>query len=178
MNYKKQNTLTIILFTIYLLLLSGVILFKLPFYSSEISDGVRVLNLIPLQGSFDDNGNLMLSELFLNTLIFIPFGIYISMFKTKWSFWKKVIPVFSLTVTFEVLQFIFAIGRSDITDVLDNTLGGIIGLVIYFVLFRILKDKTAKAINILALIATVSVVLRFAYLFYLSHFVMIARLTR
>jgi hypothetical protein len=56
MELKKQNTITAILCLVYLLLLTGIILFKLPFYSPEISDGIRVINLIPLQGSFDENG--------------------------------------------------------------------------------------------------------------------------
>ncbi|MGR5961227.1 VanZ family protein [Bacillus cereus] len=75
-------------------------------------------------------------------------------------------------MAFEAIQFIFAIGRSDITDVLDNTLGGVIGIGIYALLFKIFKNRTVKVVNILALVVTVFIVLYFAYLFYLSQFVM------
>ena len=167
METKKKNILTKTLFIIYLLLLAGVVLFKLPFYSNELSDGVRVINLIP----FGDSGNFR--EIFDNILVFIPLGIYISMLNPKWSFIKKLLPIFYLTLAFEIIQFIFAIGRSDITDVLGNTLGGIIGIGIYERFKKMFKKKTFKIANIIALIATICIVLNFSYLFFLSHFMMI-----
>lgn len=172
MKSEKRNTLTIILFVVYMLLLTGVILFKLPFYSEKLSDGIRVINLIPFQGSFDKNGVIILREIIDNILLFIPLGIYICMLKSKWPFMKKTLPAIGLSLTFEVIQFIFAIGRSDITDVLGNMLGGVIGIGIYVLLSKIFKNRTVKVVNVFALAVTIYVVLRFAYLFYLSHFVM------
>lgn len=172
MKSKKRNTLTIVLFIVYILLLTGVILFKLPFYSEKISDGIRVINLIPFQGSFDENGVILLREIIQNILIFIPLGIYIYMIKYELPFMKKVLPIIGLSLSFEVIQFIFAIGRTDVTDLLDNTLGGIIGICMSAILFKIFKNRTVKIVNMLALVLTICVVLRFAYLFYLSHFVM------
>jgi glycopeptide antibiotics resistance protein len=172
MEFKKQNTITAILCMVYLLLLTGIILFKLPFYSPEISDGIRVINLIPLQGSFDENGVLIWREIMNNIIIFIPSGIYICMFKNEWSFVRKVIPVIGLTFAFEILQFIFALGRSDVTDLLGNTLGGIIGIGLYSLSFAILKNRTLRIVTIVAAAATVCACARFAYLFYLSYFVM------
>ena len=172
MKPEKRNSLTIALFVVYMLLLVGIILFKLPFYSEKISDGIRVINPIPLQGSFDENGVIILREIIDNILLFIPLGIYICMLKSEWSFIKKVLPIICLTIAFEAIQFIFAMGRSDITDVLGNTLGGMIGIGIYALLFKIFKNRTVKVVNIIALVVTVCVVLRFAHLFYLSHFVM------
>lgn len=171
MKSNKQNILTIVLFVVYYLLLMGVILFKLPFYSETLY-GERVINLIPFQGSFDENGAILLREIIYNILLFVPLGTYICMLKEKWPFIKKVLPLISLTLAFEAIQFIFAIGRSDITDVLSNTLGGIIGIAIYAILFKIFKSRTNMIVTMLALIVTVCVVARFAYLFYLSHFVM------
>lgn len=172
MKSEKRNTLTIVLFAVYILLLTGIILFKLPFYSEKLSDGIRVINLIPFHGSFDANGSLLLREIIYNIFLFIPLGIYICMLKSGWPFMKKALPVIGLSLTFEMIQFIFAIGRSDITDVLGNTLGGIIGIGIYALLFKIFKSRTVKIVNILALAVTACIVLRFAHLFYLSHFVM------
>lgn len=169
---EKRSTLTSILFIIYLLLLIGIILFKLPFYSEKLSDGIRVINLIPFHGSFDDSGAINFSEIRDNILIFIPLGIYIGMLKSNWSFMKKVLPIIGLTFAFEALQFIFTIGRSDITDILNNTLGGVIGIGIYTLLFKIFKSRTVKVVNILAFVVTVCVVVCFAQLFYNNHFVM------
>jgi len=154
MSKEKKNTLTIVLFMIYVLALIWIILLKLQFSFTEI-DRVRSINLIPLQGSVIINGIVSLNEIFDNIIVFIPFGIYINMLKNKWSFIQKVLPIISVSLTFEVLQFIFAIGRTDITDLLGNTLGGIIGIVIYAVLLKIFKNKTIKIINTVALILTV-----------------------
>jgi len=169
---KQGNKLTFMLFSVYMLLLTGIILFKLPFYSPELSDGTRVINIIPFKGSFDADGNFILSEVIQNILIFIPFGIYICMLEDEWSFKKKAFAVIGLTLIFELIQFIFAMGRTDITDILGNTLGGISGIGIYALFRRILKKRTITAVNFLALFVTIYVVWNFTKLFYLSHFVM------
>ena len=168
---EKQSALTIVLFAVYLLLLIGVILFKLPFYSESLTN-IRAINLIPLQGSLDGNGNLVSHEVVYNILVFIPLGIYICLLKNNWSFIRKVLPIVGATLAFEVIQFVFAMGITDITDLLSNTLGGIIGIGIGALAFKIFKARTVRIMNLLALVVTVCVVLYFAQLFYLSQFVM------
>ena len=69
-------------------------------------------------------------------------GIYISMLKSEWSFSKKVFTIIGFTMSFEIIQFVLAIGRSDFTDILANTLGGVIGIGIYQLLFKLLKHRT------------------------------------
>jgi len=123
-------------------------------------------------GSFDENGVLGLREIADNILLFIPFGIYISVLRSEWPLLKRVLSAAALSLAFEVVQFIFALGRTDVTDLLGNTLGGVIGICIYALALRILKERTFKAVNIIALILTVCVVSRFMYLFYVSYFVM------
>lgn len=169
---EKQNVFIIVLFAIYMLLLIGVIIFKLPFYSPKLSDGIRVINLIPFQGSFDENGVIVWREIAQNILIFVPLGIYISMLKSNWPFIKKVLPIIGLSFVFETTQFIFAMGRSDITDLIGNTFGGLIGISVYALLFKVFKRRAVTVVNTLALTVTVCAVAYFTYLFYLSHFVM------
>jgi glycopeptide antibiotics resistance protein len=164
MESQKRNTLTIVLFLIYALVLIGVVLFKFPFSTGKI-DSVRVINLIPLKGSYADDGVIRLSEIIDNILAFVPLGIFICMLKNNWSFLKKVIPVIGCTLAFEIIQFIFAIGRTDVTDILSNTLGGIIGIGIYTLLFSIFKSRTNKIINIIVLIL-IACALLFAFLFF------------
>lgn len=124
----------------------------------------RVINLIPLLGSFDAGGVIRFVEIRNNILVFIPLGIYICMLKAKWSFAKKALAIAVLTLAFEITQFIFAIGRADITDVLSNTLGGVIGIGIYALAFRLLKGRTNKVINVLAAVLTISALLLVALL--------------
>lgn len=164
---EKRNTLTLVLFVIYLLALTWLILFKLQFFIPIMNEG-RIINLIPLLGSFDGKGVIRFSEIRVNILAFIPLGIYICMLKAPWSFVKKILTVVGLTFVFEIIQFIFAIGRADITDVLSNTLGGIIGIGIYALLSKVLKGRTNKVINVLAAVFTILALLLVALLL-VSH---------
>lgn len=52
-------------------------------------------------------------------------------------------------------QYIFAIGASDITDVIDNTLGAVIGILLYLGMKKIWKEKTGKIITILGAVLEV-----------------------
>lgn len=151
---EKQNRLTLVLFIIYLLALTWLILFKLQFSIAVLDEG-RLINLIPLLGSFDDSGVIRFSEIGNNIFAFIPLGIYSCMLKRKWSFVKKVLAIVVLTLAFEITQFIFIIGRADITDVLSNTLGGVIGIGIYALAFKFMTGKTNKVITVIAAVLTI-----------------------
>ncbi|EGT5266798.1 glycopeptide resistance protein VanZ1, partial [Clostridioides difficile] len=137
-----------------------IILFKLQFDISSLETmNLRSINLIPFAGSLIINNRVDISEIILNVAIFVPFGIYVCMLKEEWSFIKKVIPIFITSLVFETLQYIFALGASDITDLIGNTLGGIIGIAVFMLLSKIFKNNTIKIINVLALIVTIIVVL-------------------
>ena len=99
-------------------------------------------------------------------------GLYIYLLKREWPLVKKIFVITGSSLLLETIQFIFALGRTDVTDLLTNTLGGVIGLGICALLFGIFKSRTVKIVKVIALTATICVVLRFGYLFYLSHFVM------
>lgn len=71
---------------------------------------------------------------------------------------KKIAPAFFISLAIEIFQFILSIGVTDITDLLGNTLGGIIGIVIFYLLAKLFKNKTIEVFNILAFIATVVLV--------------------
>lgn len=69
---KKRNTLTLVLFVIYLLALTWLILFKLQLSIPDMNVG-RVINLIPLLGSLDNNGVIRFCEIRVN-IRFHSFG--------------------------------------------------------------------------------------------------------
>lgn len=117
----------------------------------------REINLTPFAGSVIVNNQIDFNEIILNVLSFIPFGIYISMLKPNWSFLKKIVPITGVSLLFEVLQFIFAIGGSDITDLIGNTLGGIIGVGVYIVFCKLFSTKANKILNVLASIGTICI---------------------
>lgn len=147
---NNQIKLTFGLFTVYFLILIWIILFKLQVSFQDLPH-FRGLNLIPFAGSVIKNNRLDYNEIILNIVVFIPFGLYLSMIKPHWPFWKKAISIAGVSLLFELLQFLFAIGGADITDFIGNTFGGIAGIACYFIFSKIFKEKTNKILNILAL---------------------------
>ena len=71
-----------------------------------------------------------------------------------------------VSLLYEVLQFIFAIGASDITDIIGNTFGGILGITIYLIFLELFKTefKANKIINTIALVGTILAILLLAFL--------------
>lgn len=150
-----QNILTAGLLVVYLFVLTWIIIFKMQF-SFQGLPHFREINLIPT-GSGIVNNQIDYSNTIYNVLAFIPFGIYISMLKPNWSFLKKIVPIAGVSLLFETLQFTFAIGVSDITDLIGNTLGGIIGVGVYIVFFNLFSTKANKILNVLASIGTICI---------------------
>lgn len=158
---KKENKLTLGLFVIYLIILTWIILFKFQF-SVENLPHLRSINLIPFKGT------VSLFEVLINVIIFIPVGLYTTMLSPDRALWKKILPAFLVSLLYEVLQFIFAIGATDITDVIGNTFGGIIGIGIALLFFKIFKTNTNRILNILAVVFTILFVGFLIYFLYFS----------
>jgi glycopeptide antibiotics resistance protein len=159
---NNRVKLTYGLFIVYFLILIWIIVFKMQFSLNDLPN-FRELNVIPFAGSMIKNNQLDYNEIIQNVLVFIPFGLYISMIKLNWPAWKKIISIAGVSLFFELIQFIFAIGGTDITDFIGNTLGGAAGIGLYRVFSKILKAKTNKILNIIALIGTIcSCILLFA----------------
>lgn len=156
----KSNTLTLILLFIYLIALIWIILFK---FSTSIHNlpQLRSINLIPYGDSLIVNNKLSYSELLLNMMVFLPFGVYLSMLKPDWQFWKCACPAICVSLLFEIIQYIFAIGASDITDLINNSLGGILGCILYHLCTKSFHEHTNRILNILASIGTIGFILLF-----------------
>lgn len=148
---NRKHNLTIFVFGIYMLLLIWLVLFKFALSIEEIPH-MRNINLIPFSQSVLVNGQLELSEIIYNILVFVPFGVYISIFFSTQSLVKKVLCCIGLSISFEVIQYVFAIGASDITDVIGNSIGGIIGILFYAIFSRLFKDRAVKTINMIGLV--------------------------
>lgn len=150
---KKTQRTTLILSVIYLILLTWIILLKTQFSFADLGH-FRSINLIPFGASVVTNGTINPDEIFNNLIVSIPVGLYLGMLKPDWSFPQKVLPVFGLSLFYEVVQYLFAIGASDITDLITNTAGGVVGLLLFALFQKCLKEKTGKVLNLLASIAT------------------------
>lgn len=161
---KKLN-MTNVLFGIYCLLLIWIILFKLSFTFTEIRllFGNRSVNMIPFY--YENKVAYQFREVLENVIIFIPFGLYLKMLMVGTK--KGIVYGFAFSVGLEVCQFLFAMGASDITDILTNTFGTILGVTSYEVLKRCFpnKDRINNILNILGLVATILFILLAIVLF-------------
>lgn len=122
---KRRSTyLAVILFLIYLALLVWIILFKLQFSISDL-DKIRSVNIIPFHYDKKIGAAFHLTEVLENVLIFMPMGIYLQMLLSKAKFYAKIMVIAGTSLLLETTQYVLAIGRSDITDILTNTAGGL-----------------------------------------------------
>jgi glycopeptide antibiotics resistance protein len=156
---------TIVAFVVYLALLSWIILWKLqpPYVGSGALRGIK---LVPYLGAGGDGGSALLEILF-NAILFIPFGVFLGLLARSWRWWMCLVVLVGTSVVFEMTQFVLAIGHSDITDVINNTLGGLIGLGLLGLARRRSKERADAVVATVLLIAT-CILLLAAGLFVLS----------
>jgi glycopeptide antibiotics resistance protein len=150
---NATNRLTTVLFIIYLVALYWILLLKLGVRFSYMEE--RRANLIPF------NKPILNSENIMNVVVFVPLGIYAGVLFQRWSFGKKLLLFFLLSLTVEVLQYIFRLGAFDTIDIITNTLGGIIGSMVFKGLENAFNNsiKTQKFVNKIAVTGTILMIL-------------------
>jgi glycopeptide antibiotics resistance protein len=144
------DRLTIVLFNIYLVAICWILLLKLGVRFSYM--GKQRVDLVP----FNDP-SILSAENIMNTVVFVPLGIYAGVLFERWVFGKKLLFFFLLSFTVEALQYILRVGAFDITDIITNTLGGIIGFIVFQAIEKAFNNRlqAKKFINIMAATGTV-----------------------
>ena len=101
-----------------------------------------------------------LTEVLENFLVFVPMGIYLQMLLPRTKLYVKFMLIAGTSFLLETMQYILAVGRSDITDVLTNTAGGLLGLAVYSMAARLIGNriKANRLFSILAGIVSVVVI--------------------
>ncbi len=158
---SKRFTLGLLIF--YLLALTWIIIFKLQF-SFENLPHIKNINLIPFGQSVVVNGKMDFREIIQNALAFIPYGLFMHVLWEETSLPKQFIPIICTSLIFEIVQFIFAIGASDITDIISNSSGGIAGIAIAVSISKVSRKGWIKFINIISLIGAIILTLFIAIL--------------
>jgi len=151
----SRTQVTKVLLLIYVIILSWIILFKMAL-SVEDLPRLRNINLIPFGDSAIVNGAIDRSEIISNVIAFIPLGVYISMLRSGRSFLNKLSPIVGLSLGYEILQYVFSLGASDITGLIMNTAGGAIGILFFSILSKVVKRRSnlVMMINGLASVCT------------------------
>ena len=135
---RHLTVYALIFFTILVFdatLLIGGINFMPPYY---------FLNLAPfewLRHPYEMGMERMASQLVLNILMFVPFGLLLPMvFPRLRACWKTLLAALGITVLIEVLQYFT--GRSaDIDDVIMNVLGAVMGYGLFALLNKALQSR-------------------------------------
>ena len=153
MKYRKDRIFTVVLFAVYALILVWIVLLKTSTVS-ELKDlrCERSLNFIPFH--YETEVGTHFAEIVLNVLVFVPLGLYLSMFGVK--AWQAIAIGFAVSLAFEAAQYALAIGAADVTDLLTNTAGTAIGVGLYRLLCRMCRqtDRLNRALNIVLCVGT------------------------
>jgi len=133
----------------------------------------RSYNLIPFKtiwGYASRNNHVSFADINIlgNIVVFIPYGIYLGVIKKRKGFMISFVIVAATSLFIEITQFIFGLGACDIDDVILNTIGGIIGIIGYKLLRRVLKEesRTKTAITAISLIFGIPII----YLYFTTVF--------
>lgn len=139
----------------------------------------RSINLIPLRGiisflsgndlvSNRDSANVLhafaISNLVGNIVIFVPLGVYITSFTKNKGVWKNTLLIMLVSILVEIIQVIFRFGIGDIDDIILNSIGGSVGVLIYRLMLLMCKDDL-KVRRIIAIFAPITGIVSFVILF-------------
>ena len=146
----KQKHKSILLFFIaYSIITLWILIFKcnvfidVVLYPRNLSLSERFVRyLIPFSDlEHRSLGYILPWDIFLivmNVLLFIPIGILSLLFFNKWQSFAV---VFLAPLIIELFQLFAVIGVFATTDLITNTLGGLIGLLLYKLLFSKLSER-------------------------------------
>lgn len=125
------------MFVFYIIFLFYFLCFA-EWYGRTGDLGVYRYNLIPFKeirrfweyretlGAFT-----VFANLFGNILIFVPYGFLISLFTCKSRFNRTFFWTLNLCIGVEVFQLLTRVGSFDVDDLILNTLGGILGWLLF-----------------------------------------------
>jgi glycopeptide antibiotics resistance protein len=138
------------LFAVYLVLLVWTVLWKLeaPWVGSE-----TMVKLVPFVAT-DAAGASAPLEVAVNFGLFVPFGLYLGLLAPALRWWGAAVAVAGTSLALEVAQYVLAVGRSDSTDLVVNTAGGLAGLGLLALARRTLGTRTQAVMTRACSVAT------------------------
>ena len=167
-----NKLLLYISFFLYFGLLVWIVIFKCNLYI-PVSESMIILPKIPLwerisKGFFSFSiGRIpnMLRDIdfWRNIIIFIPFGIYLPLIKTRVRLLSGALIAFLVSLSFEFSQAITCIGGFTLEDLFTNTVGFIIGYIIFKLIVNRLPGGVINIINVAIILIATPIFLRAVY---------------
>ena len=143
---RRLATVTLLL---YMLLLVWIIAFKCnmrlavldaKIFNQRFTLGERFVMQLSRFAKTD------LQDGVVNILFFIPLGMLMPFVIKKHACAKTMLFCFFISAGFEVLQILNCIGAFTYIDIINNTVGGIIGALLYLVLQKKAKERPVEII--------------------------------
>ncbi len=140
---KKKKGIWFLLFYGYLILLIYFLFFSEGLGRNEASEQYRY-NLVFfreivrfIRWRHILGFKAVFTNVFGNVLAFMPLGFFIPALNGKHQngFWVVLI-CFSLSLQVEVIQMITKLGCFDVDDLFLNTLGGMFGYIVYYIMYK------------------------------------------
>ena len=132
---------TLILLILYFLVLVYVCFISEAYGRAELSDSYHY-NLIPFREItrfyvYRDvvGGKAFVLNLFGNVIAFMPFGLFIPILFARRRHLKSILRMtFLLSLGIEIIQLLTRTGSFDVDDLILNTLGGVLGYLLFVIL--------------------------------------------
>ena len=147
---KWESVATYATLGLYFIVLSWIIIFKCNLLTNDMRFGYRFLTLIPFE-TLIEGGWKFFIECVLNALVFAPFGYLVCCVSNRHALVVASVLSLVLSAFCEAFQYIFAFGSTDVTDVIFNALGGVLGGAIFLLFARIIPLRGRRGIIAVAL---------------------------
>jgi glycopeptide antibiotics resistance protein len=162
---RHGGILLIIAFTVYLVLVVWVVLWKLEApWVGDAAGLARPIKIVPFVPS-GDAGASTPSEMLINLVLFVPFGLFIGALASAASWWLTGVAALGASLTLETVQHLISTGSFDTSDLILNTAGALLGWVIFIAVRRAARRRTSMVmtrvcvtVSALALVAVVAFV--------------------
>lgn len=147
-NNKIKSVIKWVAFLTYIMILIYFVFFAELFGRTHLATEYRY-NLVPfkeIKRFIMYYNTLGAMPVFLNlagnVLAFMPLGFFLpSLSGHKMGFWSILCTSCALSVAIELVQLITKVGSCDVDDVILNTLGGVLGYLIYKLYKFFIKSK-------------------------------------
>lgn len=159
MEQPKKTLSTLIRVGLFVVLaVYAFVLVKIILLKYGLNAGLRSVNSVPFLFVNDllhptTSLGVGLKNVLGNFAIFIPLGLITPALSQRFDrFWKPVLLGLGVSALFELLQFVFGLGATDVDDLILNTLGAMAGSGLYVcVCKRFLPSWKAAAVTLVML---------------------------
>ncbi|KGN37562.1 VanZ family protein [Knoellia subterranea] len=122
----RRRRLLVATFAVHLALLTWIVLWKLEV--PHVGSGGRHLKLVPFVAG-DGYAASAPREVLANVALFVPFGLWVAAL-TRRRWWLGLAGAALMSAGLEVAQWVLAVGSTDISDVIANSGGAVVGLLL------------------------------------------------